>query len=79
MKPLNIVQDALCQFGTKELDYIASSIAIVNCFDEPNHFTDYVDLCVDVGFWRNFEIPDIRRSVLIRNGLKHLFPGLACE
>ena len=79
MKHLIVIRDPFCELGTKVIDYVAAGLLIMNYFDEPNIFTDYFDACLDVGFGRNVDIPEIRRSVLVREGLKHLFPGLACE
>ncbi|MBE0440394.1 MAG: hypothetical protein IBX57_11700 [Gammaproteobacteria bacterium] len=69
---LSIVRDPGYEFGTKVYDYIALGLPVVNYFDEPNNFTDYFDACLDVGFGRNHEVPEIRRSVLIEKGLKDI-------
>ena len=69
---LSIIRDPAYEFGTKVYDYIALGIPIVNYFDFPNNFTDYFDACLDSSFGNNSQIPEIRRSVLIEQGLKNV-------
>lgn len=67
---LTIIRDPLYELGTKVYDYIALGIPVVNYFDVPNNFTNYFDACLDVPFNKISGIPEIRRSVLIEQGLK---------
>ena len=69
---LTIIRDPDYDFGTKIYDYIALGLPVVNYFERPNNFTDYFDACLDVGFGRRLEIPEIRRSALIEQGLKEI-------
>lgn len=69
---LTIIRDPDYDFGTKVYDYIAIGLPVVNYFDSPNNFTDYFDACLDVSFGRNNVIPEIRRSVLIKNELDNV-------
>lgn len=69
---LTIIRDPLYDLGTKVYDYIALGLPIVNYFDEPNNFTDYFNACLDLPFSNNNKVPEIRRSVLIENGLKNV-------
>lgn len=67
---LTIIRDPLYDLGTKVYDYIALGMPVVNYFDVPNNFTNYFDACLDVPFNKTSEMPEIRRSVLIEQGLK---------
>ena len=69
---LALLRDPDYEFGTKVYDYIAVGLPVVNYFDSPNSFTDYFDACLDVSFDRNRIVPEIRRSVLVEKGLRHV-------
>ncbi|MGU5725788.1 hypothetical protein [Aeromonas caviae] len=67
---LTIIRDPNYDFGTKIYDCIALELPVVNYFDKPNNFTNYFDACFDVGFYHTDKKPEIRRSVLMEEGLK---------
>ncbi|OOE73673.1 hypothetical protein BZG23_11270 [Salinivibrio sp. ML290] len=69
---MTILRDPSYEFGTKIYDYIALGLPVVNYFDKPNNFTDYFDACLDIGFGRNNIVPEIRRDLLIEQGLKDI-------
>lgn len=67
---LVVVRDPNYDFGTKIYDYIALGLLVINYFDRPNNFTNYFDACLDICFNVTKVKPEIRRSVLIDEGLK---------
>lgn len=62
---MTILRDPSYDFGTKVYDYIALGLPVVNYFCEPNSFTDYFDVYLDVPFNNEAVAPEIRRSKLI--------------
>lgn len=62
---ISIVRDPSYELGTKVYDYIALGIPVVNYFDTPNNFTNYLDPYLDKPFKLDSKKPEIVREFLI--------------
>lgn len=62
---ISIVRDPSYEIGTKVYDYIALGIPVVNYFDTPNNFTNYLDPYLDKPFKDDSDKPEIIRELLI--------------